>query len=103
MRSSFSQAVEMFTDPKTIGPFLLGSLALGVLGNAVFLVFCNMLGTSTLSAVGIAFTAAAILVFAVVLVYARIRQQAAMVGPPEFRTPRSRRGLISWSRKKSRV
>ncbi|MCY7279185.1 MAG: CRISPR-associated protein [Phormidesmis sp. CAN_BIN44] len=47
MRTNFSQALKIFFSPETVLPFFLGSVFLAVLGNAVYDLLKNWLGTET--------------------------------------------------------
>lgn len=94
MTSTLSRAIEMFADPKTIGPFLLGSIALGVVSNAIYQILCNILGITTAAAVEIAVGAFIILIVAVVWVSYYLQSKSGLVHEPTYATPNSRRGLI---------
>ena len=52
-RTSRSSGLELLTAPKTLSTFLLGGVALGVLGNAVYQLLTNWLSTDNSAAIRI--------------------------------------------------
>ncbi|MBI5758604.1 MAG: CRISPR-associated protein [Planctomycetales bacterium] len=94
MPRNFSQALKLFFNPETVFPFLFGSTFLAVLGNSVYQLFTNMLGTSTRAVIGI--TIGSLLVFFTSVLwfaYALARMDTG-IRPRGKRAPAKRRGLI---------
>ncbi|MEH1855388.1 MAG: CRISPR-associated protein [Nostoc sp.] len=65
MKNYFFQAAKIFFNPETLVPFIIGTIFLSVLGNALTQILFNVFGTTTTSAVGIAFGSVLIFMFSV--------------------------------------
>lgn len=91
--SRFS-GLELFTAPKTLSMFLLGGVALGVLGNAVYQLLTNWLSTSNSAAVRIILGAVLALAAVRWLINRLIRRIRATPPLPNKQAPMPRRGLI---------
>jgi len=97
MRSQFSRAAAIFFTPQTLLPFLLGSVFLAVLGNAVWQIlldfFVQRTGNTTLAAIQIALGALLIFVLSVLLFARGLRKlEPRMIA--DARIPAKHRGLI---------
>ena len=95
MPRSLSQTARVFFNYETLIPFLLGSVFLSVLSNAVYQVFTNWFGTTTPVAIGIGLGALAI--FALALwAFARAVDRMILrpMGGFHARRPAPRKGLI---------
>ncbi len=75
MRNNLSQALQIFFSPQTIAPFLLGSVFLAVLGNAVYDLLKTWLGGETSGLLRIAFGALLLFALSVTVVYFIINQR----------------------------
>ncbi|MEH2154955.1 CRISPR-associated protein [Nostoc sp.] len=65
MKNYFFQAAKIFFNPETLVPFIIGTIFLSVLGNALTQILFNVFGTTTTAAVGIAFGSVLIFMFSV--------------------------------------
>jgi hypothetical protein len=93
MRSHFSKTAAIFFSPETLLPFLMGSVFLAVLGNAVWQILLNLLGTTTFAVAQIAL--GSILIFLLsVLLFARGLKHLESDTLPNARIPRQHPGLI---------
>lgn len=91
---SFTSGIQLLTTPQTLLTFLIGGIAMGVLGNAVYQMLTNCFGTTNITILGISAGAGLVLVgVALMLGYLaqRLRQDPPLAGKQE---PRQRRGLI---------
>jgi hypothetical protein len=98
MRNSFIQAIKIFFSPETILPFMLGSIFLAVLGNAVYDILKNSLGSATPALVRIAI-GSLLIFFASVgfvswLVSKRLSRLSSGNSVLGNRRPQKHRGLI---------
>jgi len=97
MRSQFSRAAAIFFSPQTLLPFLLGSVFLAVLGNAVWQIlldfFVQRTGSTTLAAIQIASGALLIFVLSVLLFASGLRKLEPQT-IANARIPAKHRGLI---------
>jgi hypothetical protein len=93
MRSNFSKAAAIFFSPETLFPFLVGSIFLAVLGNAVWQIAVNIIGTSTIAAVQIALVSMLIF-FISVWLFARGLNQLDPPQIPDTHIPEKHNGLI---------
>jgi hypothetical protein len=98
MRNSLAQALKIFFSPETILPFLLGSVFLAVLGNAVYDILKNLIGATTPELLRIAFGAFLVFMASVCLVawlvsrkLSRLTNANAILSK---RKPEQHRGLI---------
>ncbi|MDQ2805469.1 MAG: hypothetical protein M3Z04_00895 [Chloroflexota bacterium] len=80
-------------DPQALVPFLVGSMALAVLGNAVFQLFTNWLGTGSPALLGIIFTMLLVLIVAS-LVLAHVLNRLPPPAELKIEHPDPRSGLI---------
>lgn len=98
MRNSFIQAVKIFFSPETILPFMLGSVFLAVLGNAVYDILKNSLGTETPALIRIAISSLLIFFasvgFVTWLVSKRLSRLSSVNPVLGNRKPQKHRGLI---------
>ena len=94
MRFHVSRALAAFFTPRALVPFLLGSVVLSVLGNAVFQMAENLLGATTQSLVFIALGAVLILVGVVAVLAHVLAREAPPQSIPGKRPPAKHRGLI---------
>jgi hypothetical protein len=86
--------LELLTAPKTLSTFLLGGVALGVLGNAVYQLLTNWLSTDNSAAVRI-IIGAILALAAVRWLLHRLTQRIRVAPPlPNKQAPTPRRGLI---------
>lgn len=93
-RGSLASGLKLLSAPKTLATFLLGGVALGVLGNAVYQVLTNWLTTSNWAAVRIIIGALAVLMSAVWLL-GRLAHRLHVAPPlPDKKAPEKRRGVI---------
>src|SRR5712691_4129300 len=93
-QTSRSSGLELLTAPKTLSMFLLGGVALSVLGNAVYQLLTNWLSTGNSAAVRIIFGAVLALA-AVRWLLNRLTQRIRAIPPlPNKQAPIPRRGLI---------
>lgn len=65
MQNNFSKAAKIFFNPETLIPFIIGTMFLSVLGNALTQLLFNIFGTTTSAAVGIALGSVLIFIFSV--------------------------------------
>jgi hypothetical protein len=65
MLNKFSKTAKIFFNSETLTPFLLGTIFLSVLGNALTQILFNVIGTTTIAAVGIAVGSVLIFMFSV--------------------------------------
>ncbi|MEH1797026.1 MULTISPECIES: CRISPR-associated protein [unclassified Nostoc] len=65
MKNYFFQAAKIFFNPETLVPFIIGTIFLSVLGNALTQILFNVFGTTTTAAVGIALGSVLIFMFSV--------------------------------------
>ncbi len=90
----FSSGMQLLTAPQTLLTFLIGGIALGVLGNAVYQVLTNWLGTTTITMLGIIVGAGFVLV-GVAAMLGHLAQRFHHDPPlADKQEPRYRRGLI---------
>jgi CRISPR-associated protein (Cas_Cas02710) len=100
MRSTLSQAIKVVFNPETIVPFLIGSICLAVVGNAIYDILKNQFGTTTFDLIRLGAIALLILVLMVVVVCVVISRQLSRLSievPFEVRQKqlnRKYRGLI---------
>lgn len=94
MAGSFSRTARVFFNYEAIVPFILGSLALGVLSNAAFTALTNQFGTATSDLLLIGGGSLVILAAAVVFVRWWVGREAAAPLPPGKKSPAKHRGLI---------
>jgi hypothetical protein len=91
-----TDAFAAFFSPRYVIPFLVGAITVGVLGNAVYQLLTNMLGTNTGAVLLIIVSTLLVLLVAVGLVVWQAGRPAPfrpMVNPWR-QSPQSRRGLI---------
>jgi hypothetical protein len=93
MHLSFAQAVRLFFQPQTLVPFLLGSVVLGVLGNAVFALLTKLVGGTGPLVLIVGGRLVVLLVAAAVLGWALRRIAEAGILPGKS-TPARHKGLI---------
>lgn len=98
MRSQFSRTAAIFFNPETLVPFLLGSVFLAVLGNAVWQIALDFFmqltgGNTTLAALQIAVGSLLIFSFSVLLFARGLRRMEPQILPGAH-TPSKHRGLI---------
>lgn len=92
--SSFSSGLQLITAPKTLTTFLIGGVALGVVGNAVYQLLTNWLTTSNYAAVRIIIGSLAVLI-GVLWFLSRLAHRLRPAPPiPNKRPPDKRRGII---------
>lgn len=94
MSNEFARTARRFFSPEAIVPFLFGSVALGVLSNAVFTVCTNQFGTDTSSLLLIGVGSLLILALAVWVVTRLVRPTNEPTSLPGKRAPAKRKGLI---------
>jgi hypothetical protein len=91
---SFSSGLQLMFTPGALIPFLIGSLALAVMGNATYQLVTNWLGTGNLAVVAIGGTMLAVMVSAAWVLSRfvnRLRPFPPLVGK---KPPGKRQGLI---------
>jgi hypothetical protein len=94
MRNNFSLALKIFFSPETFVPFLIGSIFLAVLGNAVYDVLVNWFGATVSALLQIAVGALLIFLGSVWVLarqLSRVRPNVPLLGK---RQPKQHRGLI---------
>jgi len=94
MAQSFTRTARQFFSPEAIFPFLFGSIALGVLSNAVFTLCTIEIGTDRPSVMMIAGGSLLLLVIAVCIVARLVRRLPVSASLPGKRSPAQHRGLI---------
>lgn len=100
MRTStnLSQALQVFFSPDTIVPFLIGSIFLAVLGNAIYDILKNWLGTDTPHLLKIGMGALFIFALSVLFVWYAIDRRLSRLSREPIhlgkRSPQKFRGLI---------
>jgi hypothetical protein len=98
MRNNLSQAIQTFFNAETLPPFFIGSIFLAILGNSIYDILKNWLGTDTSSLMTIAFSAFLFFVFAVFLAVQAINRRSSHLNRrlviPGTRSPKKFRGLI---------
>lgn len=93
-RRLFTSGMQLLTTPQTLLTFLIGGIALGVLGNAAYQVLTNYFGTNNLAMLGIIIVALLVLA-GVVAMLGHLAQRWRPAPPlPDKQTPHKRRGLI---------
>ncbi|MBD6620458.1 CRISPR-associated protein [Komarekiella sp. 'clone 1'] len=95
MRPNFSDVAKIFFSPETLFPFLIGTIFLSVLSNAVTQILFSWLGTSVKVSIGIALGAVCIFALSVWLFgigLSRLRQKTEV--KLDKVSPAKRRGLI---------
>lgn len=65
MQNNFSKAAKIFFNPETLIPFIIGTMFLSVLGNALTQILFNIFGETTNASVGIALGSVLIFIFSV--------------------------------------
>lgn len=93
-RSNLREAFVALFNPRTIVPFVLGAVFLGVLGSAVYTVITNILGNSTATQVGIALTMLIGLLTSALMLTWLAGQPAGGLSLTNVRAPAKSRGLI---------
>ncbi|MGF1979760.1 MAG: CRISPR-associated protein [Nostoc sp. CmiSLP01] len=73
MRNNFFQAAKIFFNPETLIPFIVGTIFLAVLGNALTQILFNVFGSTTKAAFGIALGSVLIFIFSVWLLAKSLR------------------------------
>lgn len=98
MRHHFSQALRIFFSPETIAPFLLGSVFLSILGNAIYDLLKGWLGGDTPGLVRIGLGALLLFALSVTIVYYIINQRLNRLQRTKLdigkRSPQKFNGLI---------
>ncbi len=94
MRNNFVQAAKIFFNPETLIPFLIGTIFLSVLGNALTQILFNIFGTTTKATLGIALGSVLIFIFSVWL----LAKSLTKMRSPEIdlgkSSPQKHKGLI---------
>ena len=94
LKGSLSSGLRLITAPQTLATFLLGGVALGVLGNAAYQLLTNWLTTSNWAALRIMIGALAVVLVAVWFL-GRLAQRLRVAPPlPDKKPPAKRRGII---------
>ena len=94
LKGSLSSGLKLITAPQTLATFLIGGVALGVLGNAAYQLLTNWLTTSNSAALRIIIGALAV-VLGAVWSLGRLAQRLYTAPPlPDKRAPEKRRGII---------
>ncbi len=93
-RRSYSSAWQLLFSPEAAVPFLIGSLMMAVVGNALYELLTNLLGTTSKAIVGIGLSALLILGCAVVVLNHLVK--LLRVSPPQINKerPAPHKGLI---------
>jgi CRISPR-associated protein (Cas_Cas02710) len=93
-RKSISTGLQLLTTPQTIGTFLIGGIALGVLGNAVYQLLTNWLTASNYAAIRI-ITGAFLTLISVAWFLSRLTHKLQSTPPlPNKKRPEKRKGII---------
>lgn len=92
-KQSFSSGLQLMFTPAALVPFLIGSLALAILGNAGYQLLTNWLGTESLAVVKIALGALLVIVGAAWTI-SRIVNRLRSVPEINQKRPDKRKGLI---------
>ena len=92
-RRTMQDAFRLIFSPEAILPFLLGSLALGVMGNAVFTLLTNWLGSSTPALLSIVLGTVLVLIGAAFFLERVLRRLPGRL-KLDKKAPEARRGLI---------
>jgi CRISPR-associated protein (Cas_Cas02710) len=96
MRNNLSQAIQVFFNAETLLPFFIGSLFLAILGNSIYDILKNWIGTDTASLLRIAGIALLIFILAVSITVYTVNRRSNRLKSiiPGTRPPRQFRGLI---------
>jgi hypothetical protein len=95
MRSNFAQAVNLFLNPQTLIIFLISSLSLSVLGNAVWQsLFDAFGGSANFASLKIAVITVSILLLSFTFMLIKASGFARKTGEPRKNKPARHRGLI---------
>lgn len=93
-RNAFTQGLQLITAPQTLTTFLVGGVAIGVLGDAVYQLLTNWLTTSNW-AVWRIIIGSVLVLLVVIWVFGRIVSKMQPAPPlPGKKAPDKRRGLI---------
>lgn len=93
-RRSFASGMQLLTTPQSLLTFLIGGIALGVLGNAVYQVLTNYFGTNN-SVIARIILGALLVLVGVAAMLGHLTQRWRTAPPlPDKQTPQKRRGLI---------
>lgn len=92
-KNHFRGAILVFLTPKTLPPFLLGSICLGVLSSAVYALLTSVLGTTRWTLIGLIGGVLAIF-FLCVWAYAMVVSRIGRPLSAHTRVPAKHRGLI---------
>src|SRR5712691_1563995 len=93
-RRSFVSGMQLLTTPQSLLTFLIGGIALGVLGNAVYQVLTNWFGANNSAMAGIISGAFLVLVGVAVMLGHLAHRLRPAPPLPDKQTPHKRRGLI---------
>lgn len=93
-KNPYASGLQILTSPQAIIPFLIGSMALSVIGNSAFQLLTNWLGAGYLGQSIIIFSAALLILIAAIVLSEIAQRLQPVALRPGKQPPAKRRGLI---------